>query len=98
MITPCPIPELARPRPARSCYIARYPLDAKGDDLEEQILFRDHYWSPALSAEWDRLVAERIARIPAGQRASAEPMLQAWYLDENAVECVAQTNQPIRLP
>lgn len=50
-----------------------------------------------MSAEWDRLVTERVARIPEG-RASGEPMLQGWYTDENGVECIATTNQPFRLP
>ena len=44
---------------SRRCYIARYPLRADGKDLDEEILFRDTYYSPAVDSEWDRLVAER---------------------------------------
>lgn len=82
---------------SRRCYIARYPLNETGDDLAEQILLSDTYYSPAIMAEWDRLVAERIARIPAGQHASAEPALQCWYSDAEQVQCMVRTNQPIRL-
>lgn len=81
----------------RRCYIARYPLNQAGNDLNEEILFEDTYWSPAVNAEWDRLVAKRITRITPEQRYSREPMLQAWYVDCNGVECIAQTNQPFKL-
>lgn len=81
----------------RRCYIARYPLAANGDDLDEQILVEDTHYSERIRAEWDRLVAERIARIPAGSRASTEPMLQCWYSGAEQVVCMAQTNQPFRL-
>ncbi len=81
----------------RRCYIARYPLNPEGSDLTEEILVTDTFYSPRIRAEWDRLVAERIARIPAGERASKEPMLQCWYSDADQVVCEAQTNQPFRL-
>lgn len=81
----------------RRCYIARYPLNARGDDLNEEILHRDTYWSRDIEAAWDRLIAERIARIPAGQQLSSEPQLQAWYADNESVTCMAQTNQPFAL-
>lgn len=81
----------------RRCYIARYPLNPAGNDLDEVILFKDSYYSQAVEKEWDRLVAERISRIPAGQRYSVEPQLQCWYSDEQEVVCMAQTNQPFKL-
>ncbi len=86
------------------CYLARYPLAADGDNLTEEILMEDTHLSDRINAEWDRLVAERVARIPAGQRASKEPMLQLWYVPPMELcgtccgsECMATTNQPFHL-
>lgn len=73
----------------RRAYIARYPINANGNELDEEIIATDTYWSPRLSETFDRLAAAR------GKR---EPMLQGWYTDENGVECMATTNQPFRLP
>jgi hypothetical protein len=72
----------------RRAYIAKYPLNEKGNDLVETILFKDTFWSPMLSQKWDELVA---ARKP------GEPMLQAWYCDENQVNLMAGTDQPFKL-
>ena len=75
----------------QKCYIARYPLSADGKDLNEETLFRDTFYSPAIIAEWERLIA---LREPNWKR---EPMLQCWYADEFEVICMAQTNQPFKL-
>lgn len=72
----------------RRAYIARYPLASEGNDLTEEILIRDTYWSPKLRAEWTRLASERNPN---------EPMLQAWYADAYCVTCLAETNQPFKL-
>ena len=40
-------------------YIARSPLTADGNDLDEEIIARDTYWSPALRAQWDALAEAR---------------------------------------
>lgn len=71
-----------------SAYIAKYELDESGNDLREMVIARDSYWSPTLSAEWDRLTAVRQ---------SSEPMLQGWYHDDYNVQCMASTNQPYTL-
>jgi hypothetical protein len=63
-----------------------------GLDLREEILFEDAYYSQRVDAEWDKLVA---LREPNWKK---EPMLQCWYSDEHSVVCMAQTNQPYRLP
>ncbi len=81
----------------RRCYIARYPVNAEGTDLAEEILVRDTFYSPHIAAEWDRLVSERHQRIALGSRVSAEPMLQCWYSDADQVRLMAATNQPFRL-
>ncbi len=75
----------------RRCYIARYPLNESGDDLREEILAEDTYYSPLIRAEWDKLVAEREPNW------KTAPQLQCWYVDQNRAECLAQTNQPFRL-
>lgn len=72
----------------RKAYIAKYPLNSKGNDLDEVILFSDTYWSEMLRHEWNKLVEVRKP---------SDPMLQAWYSDENLVTCVATTNQPFKL-
>ena len=72
----------------RKCYIARYPLNAARNDLDEIILIEDTYYSPRINAEWDRLVVERDR---------SDPMLQCWYSDADQVSCMAQTNQPFQL-
>ena len=76
----------------RRAYVARYPLNAQGTDLDEQILMEDTYWSPKLNAAFDRLVAEREPNW------KTAPMIQGWYSDADQVVCVAQTNQPFCLP
>ena len=63
-------------------YIARYELDEPNDDLREIVLMRDDYWSPSLSAEFDRL---------AGLRHESDPMLKGWYYDEYQTSLVAWT-------
>ncbi len=70
-------------------YIARYPLNASGDDLYEQVLVRDGYWTEKMAREWERLTADRK---PSG------PMLQGWYRDCHSTVLMAWTNQPFRLP
>lgn len=72
----------------RRAYIARYPLATCGNDLDEEIIARDTYWSPALSAQFDALAR---ARQPGA------PMLQGWYVDAEQVACMAFTDQPFRL-
>lgn len=79
---------MSAPRFERFAYVARYPLDESGDDLREEIVARDTYWSPELDATFDRLAA---ARQP------GDPMVQGWYADENEVACMATTPQPFRL-
>jgi len=69
----------------RRAYIARYTLDADGQNLIETILATDEYWSRELSEKWDSLIKLRRAY---------EPMLQAWYSDADQVTCMATTNQP----
>ncbi len=76
---------------SRRCYIARYPLNQAGNDLDEQILTEDTYYSPAIRARWEELVTEREPQW------RTAPMLQCWYADCNEVACMAQTNQPFRL-
>lgn len=73
---------------ARRCYIARYPLNEEKNDLREEIVCEDTYYSPLIRQNWEKLVACRKAN---------EPMLQCWYSDEYAVELMAGTNQPYRL-
>ena len=75
----------------RRAYIARYPLDETGNNLKEEILAEDTYWSPKLSNIWDKLVEEREPNW------KTAPMLQAWYYDENQTDLVATTNQPFKL-
>ena len=77
---------------SRQCYIARYPLRPDGKGLQEEILFRDTYYSPAVAAEWDRLVALRDPNF------RTEPMLQCWYSGEGEVHLMCCTNQPFILP
>jgi hypothetical protein len=72
----------------RKCYIARYPLSTDGKNLDEIILFRDTYYSPAIREKWDELI---------DIRKPSDPMLQCWYADSEQVECMAQTNQPFKL-
>ena len=73
---------------SRKAYIAKYPLNVSGDDLDEIILARDTYCSPELNKIWDELIVKRQ---------KGEPMLQMWYSDENQVTCCATTNQPFPL-
>ena len=72
----------------RRCYIARYPLAHGGNDLNEEVLARDTWWSPGLRAQWETLTN---ARKP------GDPMLQAWYTDTDQVVCLASTGQPYKL-
>ena len=72
----------------RQAYIARYPLNASRDDLDEQILTRDGYWTEKMAREWERLTADRKP---------SDPMLQGWYSDCYAATLMACTNQPFRL-
>lgn len=72
----------------RKCYIAQYPKNLAGNDLDEIILKQDTYWSNEISVFWYELIANRKP---------SEPMLQAWYSDENDVRCLATTNQPFKL-
>ena len=76
----------------RRCYIARYTLSASGNDLDEEILLSDTYYSDAIESEWERLVALQE------REGKTAPMLQCWYLDKEQVTCMAQTNQPYQLP
>ena len=66
----------------RLAYIARYRSNAENNDLQEEILFRDTYWSPELSKEWERLTVS--------PRATGEPMLQAWYADRYSTVCMGK--------
>jgi hypothetical protein len=72
----------------RKAYIARYPLNESGNDLNEEIIATDYFWSSILSAEFDRLTLNRHPK---------EPMIQGWYSDEYQVVCMATTNQPFKL-
>ncbi len=72
----------------RKSYVAIYPLNESGNDLDEQIVMQDSYWSAKLNAEFDRLT---IARNP------KSPMVQGWYSDNQQVVCMATTNQPFQL-
>lgn len=73
----------------RKCYIAKYPLNKEGNDLDEVILKCNTYCSPDMRKFWDELVAVRNPQ---------DPMLQMWYSDEYQVDCLATTNQPFKLP
>lgn len=75
----------------RRCYIARYPLADSKDDLREEILFEDTYYSPAVRDKWDELWALREPNR------KTEPQLQCWYVDQNGVQLMASTNQPFKM-
>ena len=66
----------------RLAYIAEYSYDWLADIETETVLFRAPYWSPEISAEWDRLVSERK---------KGDKKLMGWYSDRNQVRlmCVA---------
>lgn len=76
-------------------YIAAYPFNAKDNTLDEEIIATDTYWSPALRKIWDSLITKRISNITG--KYSKEPMIQAWYFDDNFAQCMATTNQPFKL-
>lgn len=76
------------PAKKRRCYIARYPLDASGDNLKEEILFEDTHYNGKMMLAWLELIAKRKP---------SEAMLQMWYTDGNQVDCLATTNQPFHL-
>ena len=42
-------------RGMKRCYVARYPLAHGGNDLNEEVLARDTWWSPGLRAQWETL-------------------------------------------
>ncbi len=73
---------------SRRCYIAKYPLNSMGDDLNEIIIAKDTYFSPRMRELWRSLVS---------QRKPQDTMLQCWYSDQNGAECLCSTNQPFRL-
>ena len=60
----------------RQAYIAGYDNDGN-----ETILCRCDYWSPDMSAQWERLMSE--VALACGPRFK---MFQGWYSDENTVQ------------
>jgi hypothetical protein len=65
--------------------VAKYPLAASGNDLDEVILATDRYYSEKISAAWD---------VATENRHPCEPMVQIWYSDDYQVVCLGTTNQP----
>jgi hypothetical protein len=72
----------------RKCYIAKYPLNKNGNDLDEIILLQNTHLTDEINHLWDDLIKNRNKN---------DPMIQIWYSDENQVICMATTNQPYKL-